>query len=221
MHVHGHGADLDTALAALPTAYHQSLPCSITQIPSDPGVACAARPAQPCWMRTSYTFHLNGMYEPEARFEPDFVWALQGEAPAIEIRGGECASCSFPYRGRSFTYLGLCLRARLKLAHSASQTSVVGVRCIKSADQKAQPLLNGTRPRNLVLGVFSGYHGIWQHQLINGLPHWHPNPNLNPNPNHNPDPDPNPNPNANLSVARSGPSPASRHSTPPAPRATP
>lgn len=118
-------------------------------------------------MRTSYTFHLNGMYEPDAQFEPDFVWALQGEAPAIEIRGGECASCSFPYRGRSFTYLGLCLQARLKLADAASQTSVVGVRCIKSADEKAR---KRTRPRNLVLGVFSGYHGIWQHQMFNGLP---------------------------------------------------
>lgn len=161
--MHVHGANLDTALAALPTVYHQSLPCSITQVPSDPGVACAVGPAQPCWMRTSYTFHLNGMYEPDAQFEPDFVWALQGEAPAIEIRGGECASCSFPYRGRSFTYLGLCLQARLKLADAASQTSVVGVRCIKSADENA-------RPRNLVLGVFSGYHGIWQHQMFNGLP---------------------------------------------------
>ena len=27
---------------------------------SDPGVACAAGPAQPCWMRTSYTFHFTG-----------------------------------------------------------------------------------------------------------------------------------------------------------------
>lgn len=92
MRVHQHDAALDATLASLPTMYHRSLPCSITQIPTDPAVACAARPAQPCWMPTEQEFHHPGMYPPGSLFRPDFVWALQGEAPAIELRGGECTA---------------------------------------------------------------------------------------------------------------------------------
>lgn len=177
MRVHQHDAALDATLASLPTMFHRSLPCSITQIPTDPAVACAARPAKPCWMRTEQEFHHTSMYPPGSLFRPDFVWALQGEAPAIELRGGDCAACSFPYRGRSFVYLGLCGRARLRTGHGGATSSVLSVQCIKEPtladgdDDGGEGKKRSFRtPSRLVLGVFSGTHAIWQHQMTNGLP---------------------------------------------------
>ena len=109
---------VDDALSQLPQLYHTSLPCSITQIPTEPSAACSAQAPRPCWMRTRRSFRLSSLYptdDEKMRFVPDFVWPLQGEAAATELNGGACASCTFPFRGRSFAYIGLCRNAKVHM----------------------------------------------------------------------------------------------------------
>jgi hypothetical protein len=89
-----------------------------------------------------------------------------------------CMQLPLPRPEFRLQYLGLlCGRARLRTGHGGATSSVLSVQCIKEPtlangdDDGGEGKKRSFRtPSRLVLGVFSGTHAIWQHQMMNGLP---------------------------------------------------
>ena len=162
--VHREGSR-DEAILSLPTLHHLSLGCSVTQVATEPSAACDAPAAHPCWVPTDAAFRLSGEVD-AGSFAPDVLWPLQGEASATgELSGGDCASCSVPYRGRSFVYIGLCRRATIHV----DGDSIRRVACHKTSTRPGSDEDISSGP--WVLAAFApGPFVSWQHQLFQALP---------------------------------------------------